>query len=103
MLGGSSTGLDTSPFPKGKPPVIVVGFKGWSRLETVKKKIKGSHVDAVLQLEPAIYATGPNRRNGERYSGAGDEVLGIVLVHLSAHLTSLSTKSCDLHRYFHED
>jgi len=103
LLGGSSAGLDTSRFPKHKPPVIVVGFKGWKQLETVQKKIQESDVAAVLQLEPPIYATGPSRRGGERCSWIGDDVLGILLVHLSAHLTSLSTKSSDIHRYFYDD
>jgi Domain of unknown function (DUF6602) len=50
------------PRPSNTIPLFAVGYRGWSKLETLQQHLAGSGVDGALVIESALFAAQPSQR-----------------------------------------
>ena len=45
------------PPPKNRIPFFAVGYNGWSRIETLQRKLVSDEVDGILVINPGLFAS----------------------------------------------
>ena len=74
---------DRMQVPKQDIPILVVGYKGWAKADTLMKHLKDSQVDAVLQLDNGFFC---EREHGTKIDSMGPACLMMFLEFIRAYL-----------------
>lgn len=101
--GGATVG--DSPYQRGTPAILAVGFEGWHLPATLSSKMKvARYLDGALQIDPLRYVQRRTDDDGKESfrSFQGTSALGMFLLHLSSHLRSVVSDWSNMELYFPE-